>query len=328
MSSGLIFLTGATGFIGSAIALQALKSGYSLRISVRNESQIPKLQSLLSGYADQIDFVLTPDITLESSFAGKLDGVQYVLHVASPLPHGVDKQTYFRPAVQGTTAILKEASKVPSIKKVVVTSSIAAFIPIGGVPAGGIIKEDNDWDFSLDPEADFTGPNDTATGMKLYHASKLLADHAARDFKRSANPRFALVTLHPAYVYGHNHLQTSAEELGGTNGLFFGTVRSGVPMSPITAVHVEDVAEAHIKALNESVQDGERFLLAGKKATWKDVAAIVKREYPDRGFKISEDIAGESSPVDTSKVERALGIQWRTLEAMTREIVDQQLAFL
>jgi nucleoside-diphosphate-sugar epimerase len=140
MPSGLIFITGATGFIGSAVAFDALNAGYSLRISIRKESQIPKLKKVLSQFEDKIEFVVVPDITQESSFAGKLDGVDYVLHLASPLPHGTNKETYFGPALKGTTAILKEAAKVSTIKRVVVTSSIAALIPVTGIPEGGVVR--------------------------------------------------------------------------------------------------------------------------------------------------------------------------------------------
>jgi nucleoside-diphosphate-sugar epimerase len=138
MSKGLIFITGATGFIGSATALEALKAGYQLRICLRKPSE--RLQSVLSEYKDQVEFVTVPDLTSDTAFDDKLNGVDYVLHLASPLVHGSNKETYFTPAVKATTLLLKAAAKVPSIKKVVVTSSIAAFIPMTGVPAGGVIK--------------------------------------------------------------------------------------------------------------------------------------------------------------------------------------------
>ncbi|PWY68217.1 3-beta hydroxysteroid dehydrogenase/isomerase family protein [Aspergillus eucalypticola CBS 122712] len=325
MSSGLVFITGATGFIGSAVAIKTLQAGYSLRISVRKEEQIPKLKAALSEYEDRIEFVITPDITQPSSFAGKLDGAKYVLHVASPMPHGTNPETYFGPAVMGTTTILKEAAKVSSIKKVVITSSIAALIPMSGRPEGGVIKENNDWDLSVDQTADLTGANNEATSMNLYHASKLLANQASWDFKKTENPTFSLVTLHPAFVFGRNALQTTAEDLSGTNGLFFLTVADGKPLINITAVHIDDVAEAHVKALADNIPDRSSYLLAGKKNSWKDVAEVVKKEYPHLGFKISNDISGESWPVDTTKAEAELGMQWRSLEQMTRDVIDQQI---
>ncbi|OJZ89041.1 hypothetical protein ASPFODRAFT_155439 [Aspergillus luchuensis CBS 106.47] len=326
MSSDLVFITGATGFIGSAVAIKTLQAGYSLRMSVRKEEQIPKLKAVLSEYEDRIEFVITPDITQQSSFAGKLDGAKYVLHIASPLPHGTNPDTYFGPAVKGTTALLKEAAKVSSIKKVVITSSIAALIPMTGLPKEGVIKENNDWDLSVDQTADLTGANDQETSMKLYHASKLLANQASWDFKKTENPSFSLVSLHPAYVYGRNALQTTAEDLSGTNGLFFLTVAGGKPMISTTGVHIDDVAEAHVKALADNIPDGSSYLLAGKKFNWKDVAEIVKKEYPHLGFNISTDISGESSwPVDTTKAETELGMQWRSVEQITRDVIDQQI---
>ncbi|GAQ46011.1 hypothetical protein AtubIFM56815_007179 [Aspergillus tubingensis] len=325
MPGDLVFITGATGFIGSAVAIKTLQAGYSLRISVRKEEQIPKLKAALSEYEDRIEFVITPDITQQSSFAGKLDGAKYVLHIASPMPHGTNPETYFGPAVMGTTAILKEAAKVSSIKKVVITSSIAALIPMSGRPEGGVIKENNDWDLSVDQTADLTGANDEATSMQLYHASKLLANQASWDFKETEKPSFSLVSLHPAFVFGRNALQTTAEDLGGTNGLFFLSVADGKPLINITAVHIDDVAEAHVKALADNIPDRSSYLLAGKKSNWKDVAEVVKKEYPHLGFKISNDISGESWPVDTTKADTELGMQWRSLEQMTRDIIDQQI---
>ncbi|RHZ64929.1 putative 3-beta hydroxysteroid dehydrogenase/isomerase [Aspergillus thermomutatus] len=329
MPSGLIFITGATGFIGSAVALTALKAGYRLRISIRKESQIPKLKKLLAQFEHQVEFIVVPDITQESSFAGKLDGVDYVLHLASPLPHGTNKETYFGPAVKGTTAILREAAKVSSIKRVVITSSIAALIPLTGVPEGGVIRENNNWDLAVDANADFTGPDDSATSFALYHASKLLANNASWEFKNTEKPHFSLVTLHPAFVWGHNHVQASAEEVkGGTNGMLFGTIMTGKPAGSVTGVHVQDVAEAHIKALDELVPDGSKVLLAGQKASWSDVARIVKRDYPEIGAKITEDIPGQSYPLDTAEAEKVLGMKCRSLEQMIKDVVEQQLGFM
>lgn len=144
MPSSLIFITGATGFIGSVTAHEAVKAGYRLRVSVRRESQIEKLKKFLSDYVDQLEFVVISDFTHESSFAGKLDGVDYVLHMASPLaspgPDSTNKEKYFKPAVNGTVAILKEAAKVPTIKRVVITSSIFALVPMSGVPGGEVLR--------------------------------------------------------------------------------------------------------------------------------------------------------------------------------------------
>ena len=142
MPGPLVFITGASGFIGSATALEALKAGYSLRIAIRKRSE--KLEDVLAGYRDQIEFVTIPNLTDEAAFRGKLDGVDFVLHLASPLANSTDQDAIFTPAIQGTLGLLKEAARVPSIKKVVITSSIASLMPVTGVPEGGVIKGNAD----------------------------------------------------------------------------------------------------------------------------------------------------------------------------------------
>lgn len=69
------------------------------------------------------------------AFDGKLDNVNYVLHLASPLVHGTNKETYFNPAVKGTMALLKAVIKS---------------------------LEDNDWDFSVDENVSFDDPQNPA----------------------------------------------------------------------------------------------------------------------------------------------------------------------
>ncbi|KAJ5508821.1 hypothetical protein N7527_010964 [Penicillium freii] len=328
MSNELIFITGATGFIGSATAVAALEAGYRLRVCLRKPSE--QLETLLSEYSDQVEFVIIPDLTDETAFDGKLHGVDYVLHLASPLPHGTDKKTYFPPAVKGTTALLKAAAKVPTIKKVVVTSSIAALIPMSGIPTGGVVKEDNDWDLSVDENANFEDPQTPAvTPMRLYHASKLLADHATWEFRDTAKPQYALVTLHPAFVYGHNLVQSSADGVNaGSNGGLWDIIMKANSTRNMVGVHIQDVAEAHIKALDPKIVDGSKYLLAGPKTTGSEIARIVHRLYPDSGALISENFQGASFPVDVTKAETELGIQWRSFESMVRDVMDQQLSFV
>ncbi|KAE8334089.1 hypothetical protein BDV39DRAFT_188379 [Aspergillus sergii] len=122
MARELIFITGATGFVGSATVIAVVKGGYRLRICLRKHPD--RLQALLSDYSEQY----------EALFKGHLNGVDYVIYLAHPLPDGTDKEYYFTPAVKLTTVLLKEAARVPSIKKVVITSSIAALMPLDGIP--------------------------------------------------------------------------------------------------------------------------------------------------------------------------------------------------
>ena len=129
MPKSTVFVTGATGFIGAHVAALALRAGYNVKLSVRREGQIGTLCRGLGDLSGDLDFVVVPDYTKENAFDTALQGVNHVIHLASPLPKpGKDLLT---PAVKGTMSILRSATQVPSIKKVVITASVASLIPLG-----------------------------------------------------------------------------------------------------------------------------------------------------------------------------------------------------
>jgi nucleoside-diphosphate-sugar epimerase len=137
----LVFITGSTGFIGNATLNKTLEAGYRVRVAVRKEAQVEEIKERYSKYADVLDFAIVPDITAPAAYAGKLEGVDAILHIASPLVKGIDKSEVIPPAINGTLEILREAKKVPSVKKVVITASIATLTPVKeALPVGAIIK--------------------------------------------------------------------------------------------------------------------------------------------------------------------------------------------
>ena len=94
------------------------------------------------------------------------------------------------------------------------------------------------------------------------------------------------------------------------------------------SVYVGDVADAHIKCLDDSVTKGTKYLVSGTPYTWKDVVEILEKNYPGLPHKLDK----ESKPIvksgDTTRVEKDLGIKWTAPEKMIKEVLDQQLAFL
>lgn len=191
-------------------------------------------------------------------------------------------------------------------------------------------SEVNDWDLTVDPTADFVDPHNlAATPMTLYRASKLLANNATWNFWKTENPQYSLVTLHPSFVFGHNLVQSSAEEVQeGSNGILWGSVMGGVSIASITGVHIQDVAQAHIQALDPKIKDGSKYLISGPPTTWKEIARIVHTAYPNVGAKIMEQAEGASLPVDTTKAENELEIYWQPWEEIVQSVMDQQLGFL
>jgi len=138
MSKPTVFITGATGFIGAQVTLFALQANYNVKLSVRRPAQIEPLHQVFTEFADSIDFVIIPDYTKAEAFDAALQGVEFVIHVASPLPGGAE-QDLMTPAVKGTVSILESALRVASIKKVVITASVASLVPLDRYTDGTVV---------------------------------------------------------------------------------------------------------------------------------------------------------------------------------------------
>ena len=86
MPNSLIFITGASGFIGSHVVAASLKAGYRVRLSIRKAEQEQTLKELFPGFSSKIETVVVPDITSTAAFRSALDDVDYIFHLASPMP--------------------------------------------------------------------------------------------------------------------------------------------------------------------------------------------------------------------------------------------------
>ena len=168
----------------------------------------------------------------------------------------------------------------------------------------------------------------TLEPMGQYAASKLASYTATLDFVESKKPHFSVVTLHPVFVFGRNLLQTSADELSGTNAGLFGGLYSDDPMfKHLQGVHVDDVAEAHIRALSLADKPVSSFLLAARDRSWKEVLEFANKKYPDAGFYKGEVKEGDRWIVETARAEKELGFgEWKEMEEQVTDVVEQQLA--
>ncbi|EAT79845.2 hypothetical protein SNOG_12547 [Parastagonospora nodorum SN15] len=313
MLQSLVFITGSTGFIGSHVVLQTLNAGYKVLLSVRKEPQIEGLKKLFSDHVSDIDFVVIPDLSISNAFDSALKDVEYVFHIASPMPgKGNDfKKEYLNPAVQGTTAVLDAAEKVSTIKRVVIVSSVLALVQLDAMVTG----------------------NMDVKGTALFHKTDLVVlpiEPHLNGLQRTNHILLSLPCI-PSMVFGRNLSQTSPDGVDGTNAMLWGTLYSETPLFPAVAVDVRDVARAHVSVLdtdfegkNNEVQ--EFIISAGEKDgwSWTNVAKFVKNEYPSLGTKLEGSFDPPPS-IKTPRAEEILGLKWKTMEDTIASFLDHQV---
>ncbi|KAJ7056337.1 hypothetical protein C8F01DRAFT_1155742 [Mycena amicta] len=189
MPSERVFVTGASGFLGSHVVLQLLEKGYHVRAAARG-AKAEQLQATYAraGYGDRFEVVKIGDIA-NDQFPEALVGVDALMHLATPMPGQVEPAEQLQGALDGTLNIIVQAEKA-GVKNMVVTSSIATVKN----PEGS--WTDKDWN-PVTKEFALTGGNKMAT----YGASKKFAELALWEWAEK-HPHVEVATLNPPFFYG------------------------------------------------------------------------------------------------------------------------------
>ncbi|KAL6981143.1 hypothetical protein U1Q18_022772 [Sarracenia purpurea var. burkii] len=204
----------------------------------------------------------------DGSFDPVVDGCEGVFHTASPvlLSPGDPKADLLDPAVKGTLNVLRSCAKVPSIKRVVLTSSMTAICPSKKpLDPGAIIDET--W---------FSDPVFLEESKEWYQLSKTLAEQAAWKFARENG--IDLVTIHPGIVIGPLLQPT----LNASTGEILNLIKKGNEVSSdafFRFVDVRDVAYAHIQAFEIPSASG-RYGLVGRVTYASEALSILHRSFP------------------------------------------------
>jgi len=188
----LVLVTGANGFIGAWCVKTLLDRGaYRVRGTVRDPtSKRNEFLRALAGAAERLELVAA-DLNNDDGWDGAVAGCDFVLHVASPYVLTVRdaQRDLVDPAVNGTLRVLRAAAKVGCVKRVVLTSSVAA------------ISDDFEaWRTHTYGESDWNAKSSLSRNPYFY--SKTLAERAAHDFCKTQSPSFSLVVINPFEVMG------------------------------------------------------------------------------------------------------------------------------
>ena len=278
----LVLVSGATGFIASHTIQQLLISGkYRVRGTVRSlksEEKVKAMRELVPDAKYPLE-LCEADLQDKDSWIPAVKGCDYVLHIASPFPSGIpkDPEEVIRPAVDGALNVLSVCADSGTVKKVVLTSSVAA-VSNGG--AGHPGRKDDTY-----TEDDWSNPD----VCPPYERSKALAEKAAWEFVQGLpdEKKFDLVTICPGVVFGPLLTKNAGTSVGFIKSMLAGEV-PGVVNITVMAVDVRDVAKAHISAMEKPVSNGKRYILVGESdLPFKDICGYINKEFVPQGYKAS-----------------------------------------
>ncbi|TGO09781.1 hypothetical protein BTUL_0154g00040 [Botrytis tulipae] len=300
-------------------------------LAVRTES---KGREILNAHpkSNELSHVVTGDISKLGAFHNALQSdspFDAVIHSVSPFHfRSTDhKKEMLEPAISGTVGILKDIKHhAPSVKKVVITSSMAVVMNPFSAPAKYTAE---DWNPVTEEQA-------LSNSGLAYLGSKTFAERSAGEFIKKELPSVGLATTNPPAVLGPvlHHLKSLAD-INTSNAaiadLMQGKWKNGAPPTFTKPwVDVRDVAMAHVNALEISEAAGRRFLLNGGYVTNADYVAIAKKN-PLLKDKLPETVDKEEitdSEVDTEPAEEILGIKFRSLEESVTDPITSLRRFV
>lgn len=270
-----VLVTGATGFVAGWLVKRLLEEGFTVHGAVRDPSNASKTAHLVR-LAEDLPGTLKlfeADLLEDGSYAEAMTGCSVVFHTASPFTSDFDdaQRDLVDPAVKGTRNVLTTANEIPSVRRVVVTSSVAAIygdnIDIAEA-SGGVLTED-DW-------------NTTSTlDHQPYSYSKVEAERAAWEIARGQQ-RWKLVTINPSLVLGptlSGHSTSESHNLVKQMG--DGTLRTGAPPLQFGAVDVRDVAEAHMAAGFVPGAEG-RYITSAEAVWFLEISEMLRAGFGDK----------------------------------------------
>ncbi len=248
-------VTGASGFVGSAIVRRLLQAGHKVRVLLRERSPRNNITGL------PVDMVVG-DLTDSASLARAVSGCSSLFHAAADYRLWTrNPDEMYQINVDGTRNIMLAAAKA-GVSRIVYTSSVATL----GLHADGT-------------PADETTPSKLDDMIGHYKRSKFMAENLVR--KLVSEQGLPAVIVNPAGPVGPRDIKPTP-----TGQMVLDTMRGRMPGyidTGLNIVHVDDVAEGHLLAF-EKGKFGDRYILGGENLPLREilshVAALAGRKPP------------------------------------------------
>ena len=240
-------VTGATGFVGGAVARALVRRGIDVRVMARSGSDLQNLRGLPHE-------LVTGDLRDQASLRSALTGCSQLYHVAAHYAlWAKDPSIFYDVNVIGTKNLL-EAARDVGTERIVYCSTIGA---IGLPPSGGLGTEETP--VSLEQMAGH------------YKRSKYLAEQEVLKLARAGLP---VVIVNPSAPVGAADVKPTP-----TGQIVVDFMKGRMPAyieTGLNIVDVDDVATGHLLAM-EKGRTGERYILGGKNLMLREVLEILSR---------------------------------------------------
>jgi dihydroflavonol-4-reductase len=239
-------VTGATGFVGSAVLRKLVAAGHDVRVLSRAASD----RGNLAGIDCEI---VTGDLTDPASLAAAVAGCDTLLHVAADYRLWVpDPAALDRVNVRGSVDLFRAAAEAGATR-MVYTSSVATL---------GLHKDAT--------PADEATPSTLNDMVGAYKRSKFKAEEAVKMLIREEN--LPIVIVNPSAPIGPRDIKPTP-----TGKMIVDAAAGRMPAyvdTGLNVAHVDDVAEGHMLALEKGVV-GERYILGGENMTLREILGVV-----------------------------------------------------
>jgi nucleoside-diphosphate-sugar epimerase len=325
-----------TGFVGFKTLLTALQAGHNVRAIIRKPSQSQPILShvKIAPHASSLDFAIVPDLASDGAFDSVLTNVVAILHIANPL--AVETENYKRdvidPAIRMCTSILHSALKIPTVRRVVMCSSLVTLLPLAGLAQpGDKTYTANDINTGL--------TRDVHSPMEAYCNAKGLARVAVKEFVEKYRPGFSVVQILPGAIQGVDERATSVADLKANVPQWemrMAPLLGETCSEPLVSVPVDvaDVARAHVDAIKEEIVGNTDYALCVRESgslRWNDMIEVAVKHFPKSAGSKKMPLGGTLPTtkwvVDSEATEVAFGWEFRTFEETMKDVIGQYLKF-